>query len=461
METIRYSPIGKEDLNLGTGSFEVTLADGRVVMLSAVDVGKILSTAGLSTQTLSNLTFDSTNIWNGAAIGIAYGGTGSTTALAALQALGASMNKVVAKTANYTVVAADAGVVFNATGTWTLTLTAAATLANGFTFGLVNSGAGTITISPNASEKINASTTMTVPTGTACLVICDGSTWWTTAFWPGYGTSGQSLNSNGSGAAPSFGTSTPILRSYLAGLTLSNDGGSPNTVLDIAAGYAVDSTNAVGITLGAFTKATGGAWAAGTGQNGMGSGLTIANNTWYHVFAIVNAGTADVYFDTSAGAANKPTNTTSFRRIGSFKTAAASTNILAFTQDGDYFRWSASVRDINATNPGTSAVTATLGSVPTGANVQAVFNYSVANDNSAGGNGIYFSDLAANDEAPSASAAPLGQFLVQSGSATMMGWEQIRTNTSAQIRYRLIASDGSTVVSIVTLGWWDYRGRNA
>lgn len=37
-ETIRYTLIGKEDLNLGTGTFEARLADGRVVTLSQVDM---------------------------------------------------------------------------------------------------------------------------------------------------------------------------------------------------------------------------------------------------------------------------------------------------------------------------------------------------------------------------------------------------------------------------------------
>jgi len=78
-----------------------------------------------------------------------------------------------------------------------------------------------------------------------------------------------------------------IPRSYLAGLILSNDGTSPNTVLDISAGQCVDSTNAFVINLAAFTKSTGGSWAAGSGSNGMGTGLTIANSTWYHVFAII------------------------------------------------------------------------------------------------------------------------------------------------------------------------------
>lgn len=58
METVRYTRLGKEDLNLGTGSFEAKLADGRVVVLQQVDIGAILSDATLSSQsvTLSSLT---------------------------------------------------------------------------------------------------------------------------------------------------------------------------------------------------------------------------------------------------------------------------------------------------------------------------------------------------------------------------------------------------------------------
>jgi len=40
-ETIRYGLIGKQDLNLGVGTFEVTLADGRVVVLDKIDLGEI------------------------------------------------------------------------------------------------------------------------------------------------------------------------------------------------------------------------------------------------------------------------------------------------------------------------------------------------------------------------------------------------------------------------------------
>lgn len=43
METIRYTQLGKEDIRFGTGTFEARLADGRVVVLSEVNLGALLS----------------------------------------------------------------------------------------------------------------------------------------------------------------------------------------------------------------------------------------------------------------------------------------------------------------------------------------------------------------------------------------------------------------------------------
>ena len=43
-EVIRYTPIGKQDIRFGTSTFEVTLADGRVVTLDEVDVAAIITT---------------------------------------------------------------------------------------------------------------------------------------------------------------------------------------------------------------------------------------------------------------------------------------------------------------------------------------------------------------------------------------------------------------------------------
>lgn len=53
METIRYARLGQEDINFGKGTFEVRLADGRVVVLNQVDLGVLLSDAALSTRALT------------------------------------------------------------------------------------------------------------------------------------------------------------------------------------------------------------------------------------------------------------------------------------------------------------------------------------------------------------------------------------------------------------------------
>lgn len=88
----------------------------------------------------------------------------------------------VAKTSAYTVVAADAGYLIDCTsGTFSLSLTAAATLGSGFWFQVINSGSGTVTIDPNGSEAIRDSsgtgTTNALTQGQGGLVFCDGTGW--------------------------------------------------------------------------------------------------------------------------------------------------------------------------------------------------------------------------------------------------------------------------------------------
>lgn len=246
----------------------------------------------------------------------------------------------------------------------------------------------------------------------------------------------------------------PLLRSYIAGLTLSNDGTTPNSVLDIAAGVATDSTNAVIISLGAFTKSTGGAWVAGSGSNGMGNGLTISNSTWYHVCLANNSATPDVWFDTSAVCANRPggISDAKFRRIGSFKTDA-SAHILAFTQVGDEFIWSNDVGDVNVSNLGTVATLFAL-SVPSGLQVWARFRYGFGNPS-----GAAFVLIQSPDETAVATNSPLGNVTGENASATNQvdGDLTVRTNTSQQIR--AVANAASSVLQISTYGWIDYRGR--
>lgn len=97
------------------------------------------------------------------------------TANTALRTLGAFGNDVSAKSSNYTVIASDRGVVFNCTSTFTLSLTAASTLGDGFTFAVINTGSGTITIDPNSTELIDGASTKTIEAGAWAIVSCTGT----------------------------------------------------------------------------------------------------------------------------------------------------------------------------------------------------------------------------------------------------------------------------------------------
>jgi len=243
----------------------------------------------------------------------------------------------------------------------------------------------------------------------------------------------------------------PVVRSYLAGLTLSNDGTSPNTVLDIAAGFAADSTNAVMISLGAFTKSTGGAWASGSGSNGMGNGLTIANSTWYHVCLANNSGTPDLWFDTAAGCVNKPSGITDtkYRRIGSFLTNS-SAHILAFSQNGDEFLWATPVNDVSGLASSTSAALETL-TVPTGVVVNAIVSEALAYVSATVGTNFY-------SPAGGAPAAHPQMSVTSASTIAQVGYASIRTNTSAQID--VVSTATGATINENTYGWIDRRGRD-
>lgn len=253
-------------------------------------------------------------------------------------------------------------------------------------------------------------------------------------------------------------------RSYLAGLTMSTAGAA--ATMTVAAGQASDSTNVAMMTLASSIAKTTSAWAVGSAAGGLDTGA-IANGTWYHFYQIMrlDTGVVDVLFSLSASAPTMPTSYTLKRRIGSGLTNG-SAQWVAFTQDGDYFRLAASVRDVSTTNPGTSAVTATLASVPSGLNVFAIFNASYDSGATAVVSvGMYISELAANDEAPSRANVPGWSIGIVSASAVgeeaATGMLTIRTNTSAQIRYRAEASSVAHIFNLVTLGWIDRRGRDA
>lgn len=248
---------------------------------------------------------------------------------------------------------------------------------------------------------------------------------------------------------------------HLWGLTLSNAADADHDIT-VATGKCRDDDDTVNLVLAsALTKQIDASWAVGTNQGGLDTG-SVGNSTTYHVHLIrrSDTGVVDALFSTSATSPTMPTNYDQSRRIGAVITDG-SANIRGFVQVGDEFMLKSPVLDVDATNPGTSAVSATL-TVPGGVQVDARFNGALVNGTT-GSIDCYFSSPDVTDQAASGTAAPLCQLSTRGENTgrTRAGAFIIRTNTSSQIRYRLSASSTSDLVKIATTGWFDRRGRVA
>lgn len=109
------------------------------------------------------------------------GGTNATTFNTARTNMG--LNPLIAeKTLTYLVLTTDRGKLIHYTGAGgvDLTLTAAATLGDGFNFILRNDAAADITINPDGAELINGAATLAVEPGQAVEVYCDAIGFYTT-----------------------------------------------------------------------------------------------------------------------------------------------------------------------------------------------------------------------------------------------------------------------------------------
>lgn len=82
----------------------------------------------------------------------------------------------VAKTANYTAASTDC-VIDATSGTWTLTLPAAATAGAGRLYIVKNSGAGTITLATTGGDTIDGALTQTLAPYNSITVVSTGSAW--------------------------------------------------------------------------------------------------------------------------------------------------------------------------------------------------------------------------------------------------------------------------------------------
>lgn len=245
----------------------------------------------------------------------------------------------------------------------------------------------------------------------------------------------------------------PMPQDSITGFTLSNNGADANNDIDIAAGR-VGAGDYNLILTSARTKQLDAAWAVGTNQGGLDTGVK-ANSTWYHVWAIARVDThvVDVLFSTSATAPTMPASYTKKRRIGAIRTDSSG-NIIAFLQYGDQFLWkSPPFLDIDDTALSTSKKNYTLSGCPSGLVVEVFSNMAASN---AAAKLIYISNPNMTDLAPSGTALPVSSIIANT-SLSLPSQIKMITDASAQISMR--SSAASTTVKLSVLGWTDPRGR--
>lgn len=115
---------------------------------------------------------------------------------------------IVSKTSAYTVVPADAGRMLVCSGSWTLSLTAAATLGDGFVCTVRNNGTGTITLDPAGGETINSAASLALGPAQQCILVCNGVSAFFTASINGVNV--QLFSASGTWYKPPFGTMAMI-----------------------------------------------------------------------------------------------------------------------------------------------------------------------------------------------------------------------------------------------------------
>jgi hypothetical protein len=83
--------------------------------------------------------------------------------------------RVISRSSNTILGIGDYGCTFLLSSTFTQTITAAATLADGWHAFIRNNGSGVITLDPNASETIDGGTTLVLNPGEGCRISCNGT----------------------------------------------------------------------------------------------------------------------------------------------------------------------------------------------------------------------------------------------------------------------------------------------
>ncbi len=251
-------------------------------------------------------------------------------------------------------------------------------------------------------------------------------------------------------------------------ITIANNATTPNTDIDFSGGKFDFSDGSGQAIASALTKRlqSSGSWSAGAGGNLLTTGAR-ANNSTYHLYSNYNPTTLAVDYMALLGVAGTAPNPTSvlpsgytkFKRVASILTDGSG-NIRAFTQFGNYFKYTSGVSDVN-TGFVAGSTTPTV-STPLGINALGIFNIGLDIASGSTGNNIW-SVLSDFNQASGLSIANNRQATVNvcktttfTNCATSTAFAF--TNLSSQVKLyngEVVTSTTSASISILTHGFID------
>jgi hypothetical protein len=231
---------------------------------------------------------------------------------------------------------------------------------------------------------------------------------------------------------------------YINGFTITNDSTTPNTMIDIGAGAARDSTNVNDIVVNTTTSIIN---TAVNGLNGLDTG-TLAASTWYAIWAISssnNKASPGFLLSLSYTAPTLPFAYDSIRRIGSVLTDGSS-HILKFYSFGargaPIVFWDAVFTSLNAAGHASTYSAVSLATAIPPSSQVAIINWALT-PATAGNTALL---------RPTGSASTTNQQLTGSVAAKAnAGQLWLNTNASQSIDY--ITTSGSDALTLYTAGY--------
>lgn len=243
---------------IGSSTHTVTFVTSGNTSVTLPTSGTLVNTAVTSLSSLATVGTITSGTWQGATVGIAYGGTGATTAPAAMTNFMGYTSTATAGGSTTFTNASSYYQQFTGSSNQTVVLPVTSTLQTGWTFHIVNNSTGTLTVNSSGGNLV-----ITVPSGTTAMVTCIGTTLTTAADWE----SGLTDFSTYTGSGNVVMATSPTIT-------------TPTVTTSLATGSAsFDLINTTATTVNFAKAATALSIGAATGTTTINNGLTVSGTT--------------------------------------------------------------------------------------------------------------------------------------------------------------------------------------